>query len=63
MVALAKGSIKGQAISPLRQIAMHTVLQDIKLHCMWIPTKENVLADALSRSETENIANLCPSLH
>jgi hypothetical protein len=32
MAALAKGSIKGQAISPLRQIAMHIALHAIELH-------------------------------
>jgi len=62
VAALAKGSFKGQAISPLRQIAMHIALHDIELHCVWIPTKENALADALSRWDTEKIANLCPNL-
>jgi ribonuclease HI len=62
VAALAKGSIKGQAMNPLRQIAMHIALHDIELHCIWIPTKENALADALSRWDTEKIANLCPNL-
>jgi len=62
MAALAKGSIKGQAISPLWRIAMHIALHDIELHCMWIPTKENSLADTLSRWDTANIANLCSNL-
>jgi ribonuclease HI len=62
VAALAQGSIKGQAISLLRQIAMHIALHDIELHCIWIPTKENALADALSRWDTEKIANLCPNL-
>jgi hypothetical protein len=48
VAALAKGSIKGQAISPLRQIAMHIALHHIELHCIWIPNKENTVADALS---------------
>jgi hypothetical protein len=62
VAALAKGSIKGQAISPLLQIAMHIAHYNIELHCMWIPTKENALADALSRWDTEKIANLFPNL-
>jgi len=62
VAALAKASIKGQAIRPLRQIAMHIALHRIELHCIWIPTKENALADALSRWDTEKIANLCPNL-
>jgi len=49
VAALAKGSVKGQAFSPLRQIAMHIALHDIELHCRGIPTKKNTLADALSR--------------
>jgi len=47
VAALANGSIKGQAISPLRQTAMHIALHDIELHRVWIPTKKNHLADAL----------------
>jgi hypothetical protein len=62
VAALAKGSIQGQAISPLRQTAMQIALHDIELHCVWIPTEENALADALSRWDTEKIANLCPNL-
>jgi len=62
VAALAKGSIKCQAISPLQQIAMHIALHNIELHCMWIPTKENALADTLSRWDTEKIANLSPNL-
>jgi hypothetical protein len=62
VAALAKGSIKGQAIIPLRQMSMHIALHDIELHCVWIPTNENALADALSQWDTEQIANLCPIL-
>jgi hypothetical protein len=62
VAALPKGSIKGQAISQLRQIAMHIAFDDIELHCVWIPTKENSLAHALSRWDTENITTLCPNL-
>jgi hypothetical protein len=62
VAALPKGSIKRQAMSLLRQIAMHIALHDVELHCVWIPTKDNALADALSRWDTEIIANLCPNL-
>jgi len=62
MAALANGIIKGQAISPLRQVAMRIAIHDIHLHCVWILTKENSLPDALSRWDTEEIANLCPNL-
>jgi ribonuclease HI len=62
VAALTKGSIKGPAIGPLRRIAMLLALHDIDLKCAWIPTTENTLADALSRWDTEKIANLCPNL-
>jgi len=61
VTALAQGSIKGQVISPLRQMAIHIALHDIDLHCIWILTKDNALADALSRWDTEILANLCPN--
>jgi hypothetical protein len=34
VTALAQGSIKGQASSPLRQIAIHIALHNIELHCI-----------------------------
>ena len=58
VAAVANKSIKALAMTPLRQIAMHIALQDIQLHCIWIPTKENSLADALSRLDTQKNANL-----
>jgi len=60
VAALAKRGIKGQAISPLRQLAMHIALHDIELHCLWITTKETSLADALTQWDTEKMGNLCP---
>jgi ribonuclease HI len=62
VAAHAKGSINGQAMSPLQQRAMHIALHDIELHCVWIPTKENAPADALSRWDTQTIATLCPTV-
>jgi len=63
MAALAKRSIKGQGISPLRHISLHIALNDIELHCVWIPTKEKALADILSRWDIEKVAILCPNVH
>ena len=62
VAALEEASIKGQAISPLQQVAMHIALHNIDLHCVWILTKEKSLADALSRWDTEKIANICQNL-
>jgi hypothetical protein len=58
VAALAKGSIKEEAINPLQQIGMHIALHDIELHYVWIPTKEYALADPLSRCNREKFANL-----
>jgi len=63
VAAPEKGSIKGPAINTLQQKATHIALHNIELHWVWIPTKDNGLADTLLRWETENIANLCSSLH
>ena len=35
---------------------------DIELRPTWIPTKENILADALSRFNQEKIADIAPQL-
>jgi hypothetical protein len=63
MPAIEKHSITGQGFILLRQIAMHMAFHDIQLHSVWITTKENAVADALSRWDTEKIAYLCPNLH
>jgi len=35
---------------------------DLEVEALWVPTKENALADALSRSEYNRIADLAPPL-
>jgi hypothetical protein len=59
---LRKQTIKGNAIAPLRKIAMLAALHDIQLTLHWIATAENALADALSRWDWTRIADLCPHL-
>ena len=46
---LLKSSIRGQSIAPLRQIVILLAIHDIYLQVVWIPTKNNILADILSR--------------
>ena len=59
---LKKSSIKGGAMKPLRAIAMKIALLDIAIESIWIPTKENLLADLLSRGRFDKIANYYPHL-
>jgi ribonuclease HI len=48
VAALRKQTIRGNAISPLRKIAMIAALHDVQRTIHWTPTAENTLADALS---------------
>ena len=49
-------------MSPLRDIAMLLANHDITLEPKWISTKENALADMLSRFEYQKIADIYPQL-
>ena len=59
---LAKSSIRGPAMAPLRDIAMLLATFDIILIPIWIPTKANALADDLSRFKYRKIADSNPQL-
>ena len=59
---LHKNSIHGEAMQPLRRIAMLCAEYDIKVQAHWISTKQNSLADLLSRGQYTKIANRYPSL-
>ena len=54
---LRKLSIRGPAMAPLRDIAIILASSDVILTPSWISTKENDLADGLSRFRFEKIAN------
>ena len=54
---LQKLSIRGSAMTPLRDIAMLLVKNDVHLVPTWIPTKANELADDLSRLRYRKIAD------
>ena len=56
-------SIRGQAMGPLRDIVLILTFEDILLHARWIPTKENCLADALSRRRLQSTADMFPQLN
>lgn len=59
---LRKSSIRGAAMEPLRKIAMLAALTNVTINAIWIPTKQNYLADMLSRGKLDAVANLYPFL-
>lgn len=60
---LIKLSIRGDAMQPLRRIALLLASHDIVVvDVRWIHTYDNSLADMLSRLQWEKIANYYPQL-
>jgi len=58
--ALNSKSVKGEAIHPLQLIFLTAALNDIDLLSEWLSTKENWIADALSRFQIDKVTNLFP---
>ena len=56
--SLNKHSIKGPAIVPLQRIFLIAAVYDIHIVPFWIPSEENMVADAASRHNYEKLANL-----
>ena len=59
-VGLSKQSLHGPAHKPLLKLLSFAASLDIEIHATWLPSAENALADALSRSNFAAIADLCP---
>lgn len=59
---MQKTSIRGEAMQPLRKIAIHFAEHDIELQAHWISTKQNSLANMLSHGQYTKIANKYPFL-
>ena len=59
---LRKSLIKEPTIASLRDIFILTATYDIILYIVWIASKDNVLADDLSRFRFEKITNIYPQL-
>lgn len=59
---LKKLSIKGQAMEPLRKIAILLAQHDVLITVIWIDSKSNSLADMLSRLQYDRIADIYPQL-
>lgn len=56
--ALSHTTIRGEAITILQLICLTAALEDIELSACWLSSKENWIADALSRFKLADIANL-----
>ena len=59
---ISNQSIRGNTMGVLRRCLLRASKWDIELRPTWIPTKENILADALSRFNQEKIADIAPQL-
>ena len=44
--AVSKKSIKGESINPLQIILLVAAVFDIEIQIFWIPSEENIVADA-----------------
>jgi len=55
---LSKKSIKGAPLQPLRTILLMAAVFDIEIKARWIPSEENVIADAASRHNFKKLINL-----
>ena len=53
-----KRSIKGEAIHPLQTILLIAAVFDIEVFAFWIPSEENIVADAASRHDFKKLADL-----
>ena len=55
---IKRHSIDGPAIRPLQTILLIAALFDIELAVFWVPSEENIVADAASRHDFKKLANL-----
>ena len=60
--ALANKTIRGASMQVLRRCLLLATEYDLDLHARWISTKDNALADALSRFEYQKVADIAPQL-
>jgi len=59
---LAKCTIRGASMQVFRRCGLLTAEHHLELETQWISTKENALADALSRLDTQRITDMAPQL-
>ena len=60
--ALTNWTIHGASMQVLRRCLLLATEHDLDLKARWIPTKDNALADALSRFVYDKVADLAPQL-
>jgi hypothetical protein len=58
VAGINKRTIRGSAIGPLQHLLLLAAVLDVEVRATWIPTKENALADALSRFDVARITTL-----
>jgi hypothetical protein len=63
VAGINKKSIRGSAIGPLQHLLLLAAVLDVEVRATWIPTKENALADALSRFDITRITALTGQIH
>ena len=59
---MANRTIRGASMAILRRCMLLAAEFDLELEARWIPTKENALADALSRFDYDRVTDLAPQL-
>ena len=59
---LENQTIRGAPMDVLRRCLLLAAEYDLDVEARWIPTRENALADALSRFDYDRIANLASQL-
>ncbi|KAG2005332.1 hypothetical protein GB937_008875 [Aspergillus fischeri] len=57
---LSKGFLHGPPNAPLKSLLILAAARDIQIVPRWLPSGENTLADALSRNNLQEVANICP---
>ncbi|KAJ5904837.1 uncharacterized protein N7473_001753 [Penicillium subrubescens] len=57
---LSKGFLHGPPNAPLKSLLILAAARDIQIVPHWLPSGENTLADALSRNNFQEVANICP---
>ena len=57
---MSKQALRGPAHRPLLMLLSIAAAFDIEIQPLWLSSSDNLLADALSRSDYTTIANICP---
>jgi len=60
--AIENRTIRGVSMNVLRRCLLLAAECDLVISTQWIPTKDNILADALSRLDFDRVAKIAPQL-